>query len=580
MNHTITNNHEICLCQCNYATPFCCHMECCCPCIYLVHEPPNNLSPKYYSMNESHQLLIPKKEKELFIKHKRNVKNQPLTHPIFYKRNAHYHRNKTTNLNNDKFKSKSINENGNSNKEIRDNINNLIKNKNEKKNPNKKTMKKIIENDNISMFKKIKINNNKQDRATTCPTSNQSKGKVKKIDMNNCIPINHSKKVKPKYINKYELNKSSHHKKNKIFINKKSVDNIKNYNSLNFIENLEDFNFNSNYLIGSKLKIVDSNDDILDINKNFTTEEISLNQIELENMKNEINRSKKIINDLKIENESLKLFKMENEKLKNLLNSKEDNPNQIQKITNNVIKVNKSTNTSSYDYIEDNEKDKIQRTLFEEEVIKLKDEISKITEKLTEYENFISVLKQRNTEMETIIKSKDIEIQNLIYKLQNLENENKNLSSQINIKNEEIFKESLNVSSDLRNSNDNLKKEIERLKQIIANKNTQIKELEIKLKYGNKFDIKKQKLLEILFNFYLRIKKAINFDKLKETLKDVVEIISLDDFQIKLNKVEKKFIQIIDDIQIKFGHCFACDIACCTSHVDKLKSFRKMNLKK
>ena len=132
----------------------------------------------------------------------------------------------------------------------------------------------------------------------------------------------------------------------------------------------------------------------------------------------------------------------------------------------------------------------------------------------------------------------------------------------------------------MRNSNNNLKKEIERLKQILENKNTQIKELEIKLKYEIKFDIKKQKLLELLFNFYLRIKKAINFDKLKETLKELVEIVSLDDFQIKLNKVEKKFIQIIDDIQIKYGHCFACDIACCTSHVDKLKSFRKMGLKK
>ena len=325
----------------------------------------------------------------------------------------------------------------------------------------------------------------------------------------------------------------------------------------------------------------DSNDDILDINKNVTTEESSLNQKVLQNLRNEINQSKKIINDLKIENESLKLLKIENEKLKELLNSKEENRNEIEKISNNnVIKVNKSTNTTNYDYCEDKEKDKIQRTLFEKEVINLKNEISKITEKLSEYENFISILKQRNTDQEIIIKNKNNEIQELIYKLQNLENENKNLSNQLNMKNEEILKESLNVSIDLRNSNDNLKKEIERLKQILENKNIQIKELEIKLKYGNKFDIKKQKLLELLFNFYIRIKKAINFDKLKETLKELVDIVSLDDFEIKLNKVEKKFIQIIDDIQIKYGHCFACDIACCTSHVDKLKSFRKMGLKK
>ena len=571
MNHTITNNHEICLCQCSFTTPFCCHMEYCCPCVYLVHEPSCNLSSKNYSVKDSHKLMINNKEKELFIKHRKNYK----TNNIFDKKNSHYHRNKTANFYN-MLKSNSLKENGNS----VDNINNIIKKENDK-NSNKKTMRKIIENDNISIYKKIKLNNHKQDRATTCPTSNHSKGKVKKIDMNNCIPINHNKKVKTKYINKYELNKSSHHKKHKIFINKKSVENIKNYNSLNFTENLEDFNFNPNYLIGNKLKMGDSNDDILDINKNVTTEETNQNQIILQNLRNEINQSEKIIKDLKLENESLKLLKIENEKLKNLLDSKEVNANKIEKTSNNVKKVNKSTNTTTiYDYNEDKEKDKIQQTLFEKEVINLKNEISKITEKLTEYENFISILKQRNIEQETIIKNKDKEIQELNYKLQNLESENKNLSNKLNIKNEEILKESLNVSTDLRNSNDNLKREIERLKQILVNKSTQIKELEIKLKYENKFDIKKQKLLELLFNFYLRIKKAINFDKLKETLKELVEIISLDDFQLKLNKVEKKFIQIIDDIQIKYGHCFACDIACCTSHVDKLKSFRNMGLKK
>ena len=97
---------------------------------------------------------------------------------------------------------------------------NIIKNEKKDENSNKKkTMKKSIKNDNIIMYKKIKLNNHKQDRATTCPTSNQSKGKAKKIDMNNCIPINHNKKVKAKYINKYELNKSSHYNKHKIFIN-------------------------------------------------------------------------------------------------------------------------------------------------------------------------------------------------------------------------------------------------------------------------------------------------------------------------------------------------------------------------
>ena len=118
------------------------------------------------------------------------------------------------------------------------------------------------------------------------------------------------------------------------------------------------------------------------------------------------------------------------------------------------------------------------------------------------------------------------------------------------------------------------------LKKIEENKNNQIKELEIKLKFEKNFNNKKQKILELLFNFYQNLKKAINYDKQKVLLKDVIDIITVDDFQTKLNKFEKKVIQIIEDMQIKYGHCFACDIACCTSHVDKLKAFRKKVPKK
>ena len=130
MNHTITNNHEICLCQCSLAAPFCCHMEYCCPCVYLVHEPSNYMIQKNYSVNDSHKLLINKKEKELFIKHRKNQK----TNSIYDKKNAHYHRNKTSNFDN-MLKSKSLKENGNSNIEIGDNKN---KNHNKKKNYEKK----------------------------------------------------------------------------------------------------------------------------------------------------------------------------------------------------------------------------------------------------------------------------------------------------------------------------------------------------------------------------------------------------------------------------------------------------------
>ena len=143
-----------------------------------------------------------------------------------------------------------------------------------------------------------------------------------------------------------------------------------------------------------------------------------------------------------------------------------------------------------------------------------------------------------------------------------------------------MLKEKENLSSDYKLNNDNLKQEIIKLQELLNNKNNRIKELEIKIKYEKNFDSKKQKLLELLFDFYMKIKKIINYDKTNESFRNILEIFTVDEFEIKLNKVVKKLKQIIDDIQIKYGHCFACDIACCTSHVDKLKSFRKNNTKK
>lgn len=78
----------------------------------------------------------------------------------------------------------------------------------------------------------------------------------------------------------------------------------------------------------------------------------------------------------------------------------------------NINKINKSTNTSNYDY---NENEKIQnilteRSLFEKEIINLKKEISEINFKINEYENYISILIKRNNDQENIIKKKDKEI--------------------------------------------------------------------------------------------------------------------------------------------------------------------------
>ena len=595
MNQLIFDNSQNC--QCHFSSPSCCQFECCCPCIYYIHESPSINSN--CTFNNCHSILFPKQK----IKYKKNIKkHSTFSNEDIKNANSIY---MDEDVIDDYFPiSNYINKDEDFKYDTEDK--NTIESKKESKNKINRTFTKNTENDlgENYIIKKLKVNTNKRDKLPSKSTQiNQSKQKkiqkMKKININNCTSLISDKKNKPKYINNYDLNKSSNKNSHKTF-NKKSFDDLRKYNNrnrrLNLTENLDDNYLNSNYLIGNKFKMNDLNDDILENKQNFGMEESNENKIALENLKKEIDKANFIIDNLQFENKNIKVLKKENEHLKFLKKENEELNNlkkENQKLKeliygkeqNLVVKINKSTNTLPFYNEKEKEKQKeeqnsIPKALFEKEVNKLKNEISEITDKLNECEKFISLLKQRNKEQDIIIKNKDNEIQELTNKLIHLENENKNKINEINIKNDEMLKESLNISTDLKTSNVNLKLEIEKLKEILANKNMQIKELEIKLKYNKKFESKKQKLLEILFNFYLNLKKVINIDKSKESLRNLVEVVPLDDFQIKLNKVEKKFVQIIDDVQIKYGHCLACDIACCTSHVDKLKTFRKINPKK
>ena len=96
-----------------------------------------------------------------------------------------------------------------------------------------------------------------------------------------------------------------------------------------------------------------------------------------------------------------------------------------------------------------------------------------------------------------------------------------------------------------------------------------------------RFDEKKEKLLENLFNWYNTINKLLNTNTVngkappKELLADIVNLQTNEEFKNKLDQIEDKLKQFIDNYKLKFGECFACDIACCTSEVDRLKYFRK-----
>ena len=545
----INQNRKTCFCHCQIPKPLYCPIDCCCSCLCFLYESSPNLETKFFNVNESQQLIIPKKEKELFLKCDKMIKDKSPKTPT---------NNNRKNLTPRHFNKLDVNfpsklNNININLATEDNFSN------KKKSKKNNTFVQDQESNSYHKYKKIKVNIKKEDRALTCPVSQIDKSKKgkKKIELKNFVPISHNMKLKGKCFNNYELNgyRLRINDKQGIQVNKKSSENKKitnYYREYNLINNLNDNKKKFDSLMAKKLQMDDLNDDIIDNKENYSTLENKENKMIFQNLKNEIDKSKQIIKSLRLENEILK----------NKLYTKEQNI-----IKGN--KINKSTNTTNYNNEKENECI-ILKNNFENKISDLKKEISEITFKINEYENFNAILKKRNNGQEKIINNKDKEISELKIKINNLQKENK----------DKIIKEKENISNDYKINNNSLEQEIIKLNDILIIKDKKIKNLEIKLKYEKKYDNKKQKILELLFNFYIKIKNIINYDKSKDSLKDIIEIMDVDDFEYKLNKVENKIIQIIDDIQIKYGHCFACDIACCTSHVDKLKSFRNNYQKK
>jgi TolA-binding protein len=153
-------------------------------------------------------------------------------------------------------------------------------------------------------------------------------------------------------------------------------------------------------------------------------------------------------------------------------------------------------------------------------------------------------------------------------------NKLKNIIDDLNREKEAIIRDFQKQINDL---ND----ELRHLNNLLEDEKRKVKELENKIKTMKRFDEKRQKLLENLFNWYNNMNKLLNTNTAtgkappKELLNDVINLQAPDEFKDKLNQIEEKLKQFIDDMKLKFGECFACDIACCTSEVDRLKYFRK-----
>ena len=207
----------------------------------------------------------------------------------------------------------------------------------------------------------------------------------------------------------------------------------------------------------------------------------------------------------------------------------------------------------------------------------LNDAIKKNNEKETDILN----LKNDLNELQNAMHDKDREINDLITNMKRLEQDANNEIDKLKNKIDDILREKEAMARNFQKEINDLNNEIRHLNNLLADEERKVKELQNKIKNMKRFDDKKQKLLENLFNWYNNINKLLNTNTAngkappKELLEDVVNLQTNEEFQSKLNQIEDKLKQFIDNYKLKFGECFACDIACCTSEVERLKYFRK-----
>ena len=208
---------------------------------------------------------------------------------------------------------------------------------------------------------------------------------------------------------------------------------------------------------------------------------------------------------------------------------------------------------------------------------RLEDEIKKNKMK----DNAIADLKDELNNLHNIIKDKDRQIQDILLDMRKLEQDANNEINKLKNKIDDLNRQKDAIIRDFQKQINDLNDELRHLNNLLEDEKRKVKDLQNKMKAMKRFDDKKQKLLENLFNWYNNMNTLLNTNTAtgkappKELLNDVINLQTNDEFKDKLNQIEEKLKQFIDDMKLKFGECFACDIACCTSGVDRLKYFRK-----
>ena len=268
--------------------------------------------------HESPRIIIPQKEKEFYIRSEQRNRIPKLSSKL--KGKIPFIKNKKYNT----F-SNELNTEENNYKENKENMN---------------------EKEGKPLFRKIKVKKmNNIERIFTIPSCNSIRPK-NAIDINNYYPNSVKRDKNLKQINGYEFNNDK-----KILVNKNfNLTNItpKNKNSSNIF----------NTKIGNKYSLKDKNDDIINTQpNNDLSSETNDNRKILQNIKNEIDKAKSMIINLK----------SQNKKLKNRLNQKEKY---------NTISSDKEKTENNLNLFNENKEEKL-----EKDVISLKNEIKEIMNK-------------------------------------------------------------------------------------------------------------------------------------------------------------------------------------------------------
>ena len=276
---------------------------------------------------------------------------------------------------------------------------------------------------------------------------------------------------------------------------------------------------------------------------------ISHIHVDVAGMQEDLIKCRELISSLKKENESLKAQR------DSALNQLSSNQNSI-----NV--------------------DRVKFDELEKENFDLRNRISDLLKKNKQQEDYINDLKKTLNDLDKIIHDKEREIQDNLLRMRQMQQDYNNQINMLKNKIDELNREKDAMYRDFMNKIKNLMDEIKDLKNKIADLQMKIKELEDKLRARRKFDEKREKLLDTLFNWYNNMNRLLNTNTFtgiappKEILNDVLNLQTPEEFNAKLEQIEEKLKQFIEDMKMKFGQCFACDIACCTSEVDRLKYFR------